>query len=211
MHFRVMRGASGELDALSESRVVKADAIAELFDAIDLRASLKAELAQAKLDRQEAVNDARREGYAQGEREARYVVSECVQNAQRFLARAHSTFEAQFARFVAMAVEQIVEPLPDPMQMRAVIRHAYAAFGDEIALRVVVHPDDRDAAQSALEQYRPEWRAILTDDALIPRGGCRLESMLVVVELEWDTLLKGIEQATLNAFRDAAPLAKDDT
>ncbi|WP_232454842.1 FliH/SctL family protein [Burkholderia ubonensis] len=203
-----MRGASGELDALVESRVVKADAVTELFDAIDLRAHLKAELAQAQLDRQAVVDDARREGYAQGEREARHAVSESLQTAQRFLARAHSTFEAQFARFVAMAVERIVEPLPDPIQMRAVIRHAYAAFGDEIALRVVVHPDDRDAAQTALEQCRPEWRAILTDDALIPRGGCRLESTLVVVEHEWDTLLKGVEQATLDAFRNAAPLAE---
>ncbi|WP_232515222.1 FliH/SctL family protein [Burkholderia ambifaria] len=205
-----MRTTSGELDAFAESRVVKADAIAELFDAIDLRAHLETELAQAQLDRQASVDGARREGYAQGEREAQIAVSESVQNAHGFLARAHSMFEAQFARFVAEAVERIVDPLPDPIRMQAVIRYAHAAFGDEIALRVVVHPDDRGAAQTALEQYRPEWRAILVDDALIPRGGCRLESPLVVVEHEWDALLKGIEQAALGAFRDGAPLTKDD-
>ncbi|MET3633167.1 ATPase V [Burkholderia sp. 572] len=211
MYFRVMKAAIRDLDALADTRVIKAGAFAELLDAINLRDSLKAEVEQAQRDRKVAVDDARREGYAQGEREAQSVVAEHLNDAHCFLARAHSLFESQFARFVATAVERIVEPLPENTRMQAVIRHAYAAFGNEVALRIVVHPDDRDAAMRELEQLRPDWQELLADDVLLARGACRLESPLVVVEHEWEALRESIEQAALATLRDAAPFSEVET
>ncbi|WP_081068096.1 HrpE/YscL family type III secretion apparatus protein [Burkholderia territorii] len=208
MHFRVLKAVVGELDALACSRVIKAEAIAELSDAIDLRARLQADMERLKQNREVALNDARHAGYAEGEREALRVVAERLQAAHQFLASAHALLEEQFAHFVATAVARIADELPEPARMQAVIRHAYAALGNEVVLRIVVHPDDRDAAQHALMDSRPAVTAVLVEDRAIPRRGCRLESPLVVVEHEWDVLLAGIERAARNALRDAEPFAE---
>ncbi|MGU8077174.1 FliH/SctL family protein [Burkholderia pyrrocinia] len=209
MHFSVLKDDAGGLDVLANSRVIKASAVAELFEAIDLRQRLRVEMDLACLDRQKIMEEARREGYAKGEQEAQRAVSGRLHDAHRFLARAHAIFEAQFAHFIVMAVTRIVASQSESDRMRAVIQHAYAALGNEIVMRIVVHPDDLASAQTVLERYRPEWKILLVEDASVTRRSCRLESPLVVVEHDWDTLIAGVETAAQQFSRDVVASMKD--
>ncbi|AGK49741.1 hrpE/YscL/FliH and V-type ATPase subunit E family protein [Burkholderia thailandensis MSMB121] len=209
MYFRVLKNAVGESDVFSASRVVKAEAVEALFEAIDLRKRLVADLERARVDRLAAIEDARRDGYAQGKREAFQTMAERLQNAHGFLDRAHATFEAQFASFVRLAVTRLVGQLSDGARVQAVIQHARAEFEEAHALSVVVHPDDAAAARDAMERWPSSGRSVLVEDASIGRGDCRLESPFAVVEYEWRALFEGIERAALEAWRDAEPLEKE--
>jgi len=209
MHFSVLKDDEHVMGILTRSRVIKASAVAELFDTIDLRKRLRAELEQANLDRLKCFEEGRREGYAKGEQEAQCAVVERMQDAHCFLARAHSMFEAQFAHFIVAAVTRIVESQLESDRMQTVIRHAYAALGNDIVMRIVVHPEDRLAAQTALERNWPEWTALLVDDMSVTRRSCRLESSLAVIEHGWDALIAGIERAAREVSHDAVALVQD--
>ncbi|KVD76197.1 ATPase V [Burkholderia ubonensis] len=211
MHFNVMRDDGACLEVFADSRVIKASAVAELFDAIDLRQRLRAELEQAGVDRATSMEKARREGYAQGEQDAQRAVSERMQDAHRFLARAYTMLEARFAHFIVMAVTRIVASQPEPDKMQMVIQHAYTALGNEIIMRIVVHPENRDAAQVALERYRPEWKALLVEDVSVAYRSCRLESAIAVVEHDWEALIAGIERAAREIANDAVALTKESS
>ncbi|HDR9511854.1 ATPase V [Burkholderia cepacia] len=210
MYFSVLKDDNG-IDLLAHSRVIKASAIAELFDAIDLRQRLRAELEQAELDRQKAVDEARRDGFAKGEQEVQHAISERLQDAHRFLERAHSMFEVQFAHFVVVAVSRVIGSQPEPEQMQSVIRHAYAELGNEIVMRIAVNPDDRDVVETALEHYRPEWKALVAEDTSVARRSCRLESPIAVVEHDFDALISGVEVAAAKISHDAVALMKESS
>lgn len=204
MHFTILKSPTEALSLAATSRVVKAEALAELMWAADFRQSFQDELEEAKRVREEALEAARAEGYQAGERQAHAELAERLTAANQFLAQAHSAFEVAFGRAVTGAVAQIARKLPDAVLMQAILRHAYVALGRELMMSITIHPDDRDAAQEALKALMPSTLPAIVVDAFMPRHACRIESQLAVIEHDLNAILAGIERAALLALRDSA-------
>ncbi|MEM4989112.1 ATPase V [Collimonas sp. H4R21] len=203
MHFTLLKSPTEALFVTATSRLIKADALRELHWAADLRESFLDELAQMRQQRDEAFDAARSDGYRAGERAAYSDLTERLSASHKFLTQAHATFEHTFARAVASVISQIVRRQPDAALIQAVIRQAYLALGRELMMRVVVHPEQRDATQEALKNLMLDAVPVLETDTRLARHACRIESQLAVVEHDLDAMLAGIERATLLALQDS--------
>jgi flagellar biosynthesis/type III secretory pathway protein FliH len=203
VHFTILKSPTEALSVTATSRLIKADTLRELHWAVDLRESFLAELAQMRQQREEAFDAARNDGYQAGERAAHSDLAERLSASHQFLAQAHSTFEHTFSRAVKSVVSQIVRKLPDATLMQLVVRQAYLALGRELMMRVVVHPEQRDATQEALKNLMLEAIPVLVVDAYLARHACRIESQFAVVEHDLDAMLAGIERAALLALQES--------
>ncbi len=184
-----------ELPSKPGQRILRAEQAAQWIDgyAFLQAAREEAERTQADLQqlRDQAYEEGRAAGLAQGQREAAQLLARTAQQVDGYLAG----LEAQMADLALGIARQVIGELDDATRLAQCTRKALDAFRHDQRLRLQVRPDQLEAVREQLRDLG-ERLEVEADEGLAA-GHARLSSPQASVELDLHTQLQGLRQALL--------------
>jgi type III secretion protein L len=219
--------------ARDEAEAIRRRAEEEAADIVDAALQQAAQVldearAEAAAMREQAEREAADEaekGYEEGQRAAAVEWHTRLAELQALRDVQHEGMEDRLATIVAQAVERIVRGGPREAVFARALQGVRETLREAGGARLVVHPDDAEAARAALNDEMglaaDGVRVQVEADPTVTAGTCVFDSALGRLDASLDVQLAGIraalQRATRMALADAAeqgsgeaPLPTDD-
>ena len=187
-------------------RVLRMADYARLLEANAALAAAKEQAAAIRSEAEQAYEDRKREGYADGLLEGRMEQAEKMMETALQAVEYIEGLEETLVRVVSTAVRKIIGELDDTECMVRVVRNALAVVRSQQNVLIRVAPVDEPGVREALAAMlaaSPAGAALLEvkADPRMKHGDCVLECELGVVDASLETQLKAIENALLSKIR----------
>ncbi|MEM9045809.1 MAG: HrpE/YscL family type III secretion apparatus protein [Pseudomonadota bacterium] len=187
-------------------RVLSQDDYATRLTAEDL-------LDDARLEGDRIIEEARqtfeaekKRGYEEGMSTANAEIAEQMMTIVTRSVDYLATAEGEVAKTVMLCLRKILGETPEEDLVIAAARNALSIVRNEARVAVVVRPDVQDEVKDRIGEILKGhgdvgFIEIVTDSGL-PKGGCRLETEVGVVDASIDVQIDAIENAMKSRVRD---------
>ncbi|MGT0193839.1 hypothetical protein ACVHYJ_17545 [Burkholderia pyrrocinia] len=203
MYFKFSVSNHDAREIVSETRVLKRAAIAQLEQAVELIRHFEDETEQRRAEQVRSNDAAEQAGYETGMQRAAREYADRLFEANQFMAQAATRFEASFAEAVRVAVMRIVEAVPDAGIVERLVRAVYQDMVNEQMTRLVVHEDHRDQIADMFQHLAGAQTISVVGDPTAARRFCRIESSLGSVEMDVDTAIEAVSDLVARALHTA--------
>ena len=180
---------------------------AALRQAEQLMEQSRAEVASMQEQARRDADDEAERAYQEGQQAAAVEWHARLADLQARHQAAHEGMEERLAAIVAQAVERIVRSGPREAVFARALHGVREALREAGTARLVVHPDDAEAARAALGEEAglaaDGARVQVEPDPTVPAGTCVFDSALGRLDASLDVQLAGIRAALQRATRMA--------
>jgi flagellar biosynthesis/type III secretory pathway protein FliH len=186
-------------------KVVTREVMAASAEAMRILEGAQAEAAEVRASVQQAIEDARQAGYAEGYEKGAAEWAEAIRVARASVVAAIEAAKPEIVRMALRVAEKVLRRRleADPEAVVPMVDEALRSLSAQQQTRVVLRAHPADLA--VLERRRQRWLErnpglsslqVVADETL-SRGGCRIESEFGMVDATIDTQLQVIERHLL--------------
>jgi len=156
---------------------------------------------------QEGFNKGRQDGVARGQKQAEQRVQSLtsILNALATpLKYADEKVEEELVNLAVSIAKQIVrrELKTDPAQIVAVVKESLSVIPSSAQnIRLYLNPEDAELVRKIMPVNAGEHKWSITDDPVLSRGSCKVETDATVVDASFETRIASIAAAILGSER----------
>lgn len=180
--------------------LLKADAAGQLLQAQELLTAAEAQAVAIAEQAEQAFEQRRQDGYAEGILEGRMEQMEKMMETALQAVEYIENIEQTLVKVVGTAVRRVIGELNDDERIVRIVRTALVSVRSQQRVLIRVAPDDEPALTTSLAamlKAAPGGVNFLdvVADPRMNRGECMLESELGVVDASLETQMKALERA----------------
>lgn len=181
------------------TRILRATDVAALGEADALLADARAQAQAIVAAAQDALEQERQRGYAEGQAEARMEQAEKMMDTVSRTIDYFAQVEQEMVALVMGAVRKIIDGFDDEERVLAVVKNALSVVRNQKQMTLRLHPEQietvRERVNDLLAAYPGVGYLDILPDGRLPRDACILESEIGMVEASIEGQLAALQGA----------------
>ncbi|MBQ7738703.1 MAG: HrpE/YscL family type III secretion apparatus protein [Desulfovibrionaceae bacterium] len=193
----VFQKIGSEIKVSPATHILKQEEYSQFIQAKDLIAQANVLAQEIKQKAEEAYNERKEEGYADGVAEGQMQQAEKMLETGMQAVEYIEGLERQIVDVVITAVRKIIGDLDDKERIVRIVRTALEQVRGRQSVTVRISPEEEAYVHEAFAAMVGKGQGALeiVPDVRMKRGDCVLESQMGVLEASLDIQLKAIENA----------------